>query len=341
MAKDFEVGNIEQSGELSDIETRMLDAYQATLDADSQIDEIEKAIAELEGKGLDVCNAADLISQLNSVKDALSSVSSLMTGKITSALTNFANLAAGGIGIDELKIASGVEDYIATGIILKKFQILKYKIEKIKLCVERIALKVTGSVLKWTCDGKGSLLTVPIQGVLIALAEVAQVVNVIITALGVLLSLIDSITVINVKSASTALFLTPKSMMKQDISIMNANQSTTNNIPEPIDKLITATEESIKKANGEVKKTKIAACASAALSSASNGNVEFQSVGDFEKFDPQKIRNLVKAIMLTLVDADAVPRYEKLSITNPRFMFYLITGFEPKAHTSFGIPGFP
>lgn len=341
MKKDFEVGNVEQSGELSGIETRMLDAYQATLDADSQIDEIEKTIAELEGKDLDICNAADLISQLNSVKDALSSVSSLMTGKITSALTNFANLAAGGVGIDELKIASGVEDYMATGIILKKFQILKYKIEKINLCVERIALKVTGSVLKWTCDGKGSLLTVPIQGVLIALAEVAQVVNVIITALGVLLSLIDSITVINVKSASTALFLTPKSMMKQDISIINANQSTTNNIPEPIDKLITATEESIKKANGEVKKTKIAACASAALSSASNGNVEFQSVGDFEKFDPQKIRNLVKAIMLTLVDADAVPRYEKLSITNPRFMFYLITGFEPKAHASFGIPGFP
>lgn len=341
MTKDFEVGNVEQSGELSDIETRMLDAYQATLDADSQIDEIEKTIEELEGKDLDVCNAADLISQLNSVKDALSSVSSLMTGKITSALTNSANLAAGGAGTDELKIASGVEDYMATGIILKKFQILKYKIEKIKLCVERIALKVTGSVLKWTCDGKGSLLTVPIQGVLIALAGVAQVVNVIITALGVLLSLLDSITVINVKSASTALFLTPKSMMKQDISIMNVNQSTTNNIPESIDKLITTTEESIKKANGEVKKAKVAACASAASSSASNGNVEFQSVGDFEKFDPQKIRNLVKAIMLTLVDADAVPRYEKLSITNPRFMVYLITGFEPKAHASFGIPGFP
>ena len=148
MKTDFEVGNVEQSGELSDIETRMLDAYQATLDADSQIDEIEKTIAELEGKDLDICNAADLISQLNSVKDALSSVSSLMTGKITSALTNSTNLAVGGAGTDELKIASGVEDYMATGIILKKFQILKYKIEKIKLCVERISLKVTGKTLK-------------------------------------------------------------------------------------------------------------------------------------------------------------------------------------------------
>ena len=341
MKKDFEVGNVEQSGELSGIETRMLDAYQATLDADSQIDEIEKTIAELEGKDLDICNAADLISQLNSVKDALSSVSSLMTGKITSALTNSANLAVGGAGTDELKIASGVEDYMATGIILKKFQILKYKIEKIKLCVERISLKVTGSVLKWAVDGKGSLLTVPVQAVLASLAAIAQVINTLMSALSVLLSMLDSITAINVKSASTALFMTPKSMMKQDIPIMNVNQSTTHNIPDPIDKSITIAEESMKKANGELKKAKIASAGASSMASVSSGQFSYNSIGNFEAFNPEKIRSLVKAIMMTLVDADDVPRYEKLSITNPRFMVYLVTGFEPKAHASFGIPGFP
>ena len=339
--KDFEVANVDNSAELSDIETRMMDAYQGVLDSEAQIDEIEKVMNELDGVDLDICNAGDLVSQLNDVKDKLSQVASTMSGRITSALTNSANLAAGGAGTDELKIASGVEKYLATGIILKKFQIIKYKIEKIKLVVERKALEVSGSVLRWCVDGRGSLLTVPIQGVLAALAAVAVVINTLMSALSVLLSLLDSITIINVKSASTALFMTPKSMMKQDISIMNANQSTTNNIPNPVDKLITTTEETAKKTNGEVKKAKVAAAAASASSSVSSGQFQYNSIGNFEVFDPAKIRALVKAIMLTLVDADAVPRYEKLSVTNPRFMAYLITGFEPKAHASFGIPGFP
>ena len=161
------------------------------------------------------------------------------------------------------------------------------------------------------------------------------------SALSVLLSMLDSITAINVKSASTALFMTPKSMMKQDIPIMNVNQSTTHNIPDPIDKSITIAEESMKKANGELKKAKIASAGASSMASVSSGQFSYNSIGNFEAFNPEKIRSLVKAIMMTLVDADAVPRYEKLSITNPRFMVYLVTGFEPKAHASFGIPGFP
>ena len=86
--KDFEIGSTEQSSGLSDIESRMLESYQATVDADSQIDTIEDTIAELESSDIDVCDSSDLIEKLNSVKEALSSVAETMSGRITSALTN-------------------------------------------------------------------------------------------------------------------------------------------------------------------------------------------------------------------------------------------------------------
>jgi hypothetical protein len=46
-------------------------------------------------------------------------------------------------------------------------------------------------------------------------------------------------------------------------------------------------------------------------------------------------------LLQALTDAEAVPRYEKLSITNVRFLVFLVTGFEPAGKNTFGIPGFP
>ena len=79
----------------------------------------------------------------------------------------------------------------------------------------------------------------------------------------------------------------------------------------------------------------------AGASSASSGNFDAGSFGSLPKFDPSIIRNAVTILMQMLVDADAVPRYEKLSISNIRFLVFLVTGFEPAGKRTFGIPGFP
>ena len=360
MKKDIEVSNVEVSFDFDDIEKRLLDAYQATIDCDEQIDQIKSLVNELYNREFDICDALDLINQLNSIKDMIMSVSSAMSGKITSALTNAANIASGAAGTafptikksnsdssldieetDEIAVASGVEKYLATGIILKKFKILKYKLERIKLLIQKKVLEINGKVLKWMLDGKGSKAVQPIQTILNAISTTAQIIAIIMNGLSSILSMLDSMMIINVNSASTALFMTPKSMIKQDIEILNVNMSLTNLIPKPVDEAITKAEESIKESNGQIKKTKVMAAASAASASVSGGEFSYESIGNFETFNIEKIKSLVKSILMTVIGAEPVPRYEKLGIDNPNFLIYLVTGFEPKAKASFGIPGFP
>ena len=63
---------------------------------------------------------------------------------------------------------------------------------------------------------------------------------------------------------------------------------------------------------------------------------------NLEAFDIKKIKPLIETLMLPLqFTADPLPRYEKLNILNIGFLIFLITGFEPAAKQSFGIPGMP
>lgn len=339
--KDFEVANIGTSSDLSDIDDRFLDAYQATIDCEESFHNVEMMVMDLDFEECDVCNTLSLVNKYRDILSSISEIPVIAASKITSVLSANGMDMDSSVSPDTPSMSAGLEAYCAVGIIMKRFQILKYKIEKTKLAIERRILEITKSVLVWTLDGKGSTLTAPIQAALATVAALASVVNVIMTALGAALSLLDNIPVTNVGAASAALFMTPKSFVKTDITIANANHSTTNSIPDVINRAITEAEESIKRANGALKKAAIAAAAADGAASASNGEFEYSGIGDFEVFDPNKIRQIVNAIMLTLVDAEVLPRYEKLNITNIRFMTYLATGFEPAAKKSFGIPGFP
>ena len=105
--------------------------------------------------------------------------------------------------------------------------------------------------------------------------------------------------------------------------------------------MISKSENQIRESNGKIKQAKILSMGAAGASSASSGNFDAGSFGNLPKFDPSIIRNAVTILMQMLVDADAVPRYEKLSISNIRFLAFLVTGFEPAGKRTFGIPGFP
>ena len=339
MKKDYEVANIDISAEFPDIEQRFLDAYQALLDCEESFHNIEKMIMDL-NEEWDICNILTLINKFREILSSIVEIPINTVAKISSALSVQGldvNVSTSG---DLPSISAGLEVYCVVGIIMKKLQILKYQIEKTRLVVERRILEITGKVLVWTLNGKGSLLTTQIQAALAAIAALASIVNTIMTALGTALSLLSNIPAISIGAASAAFFMTPKSFMKTDISIANANQSTTNNIPDAVNEAISEAEESIKKANGVFKKAAIAAAASMGATSAADGNFVYSGVGDLEVFDPNKIRQLVNEILAMLFDADALPRYEKLNITNVRFLTYLATGFEPAAKKSFGIPGF-
>ena len=83
------------------------------------------------------------------------------------------------------------------------------------------------------------------------------------------------------------------------------------------------------------------AMGAAGAASATSGKFDPGSFGNLPKFDPSIIRTAVMMLFQMLVDADAVPRYEKLSVANIRFFVFLVTGFEPAGKNTFGMPGFP
>ena len=173
------------------------------------------------------------------------------------------------------------------------------------------------------------------------MTSAAAAANIILSVIDSIVTMINSVNIMNVNGAGMAFFPTPKSITKVDISISNSNQSTTNNIPDPVNQMISKSENPIRESNGKIKQAKILSMGAAGASSASSGNFDAGSFGSLPKFDPSIIRNAVTILMQMLVDADAVPRYEKLSISNIRFLVFLVTGFEPAGKRTFVIPGFP
>ena len=245
--------------------------------------------------------------------------------------------------LNSLKIPLEAVKYAAMGIILKRFQIIKYRCEIIQKNIMILMAKLRKKVLlelMHNKDDSGSPATTGIKSFLMTMAVVA---NVIAIVMGVILNIINSIVILNVDASGCCFGPTPKSlMMNSKMTVANVNGSTTAPIPQPIEKLISEAENQVEKANGEIKKANVLAMASNAAASVSGGgSFNPGSFPALPKFDGKAVRQAIALLIMTLVDAEALPRYEKLTPINIRFMVFLITGFEPAAKKTFGFPGFP
>ena len=346
--------------ETSDDSLRLFSAYDAVCHAEEQLDSIEKDIENSIPKKIDLCKMQEILIILEKIQSAMIDVQNVMTLSITnilsSALQDVTNLANEGIdaarttikntlskdsSTAQLAVDSKYTKYLATQIILKKFQLLKYRIELIKAGIQITIAKLTKSVLSGLLCGKGSAKD-PINTTMSStMASAAATANTILSVIDSIVTMISNFIIMNVSGAGMAFFPTPKSITKVDINIANSNKSTTNNIPDSIDQMISKAENQIRESNGKIKQAKILSMGAAGASSAASGIFDAGSFGSLPKFDPSIIRNAVTMLMQMLVDADAVPRYEKLSVSNIRFLVFLVTGFEPAGKRSFGIPGFP
>lgn len=346
--------------ETSDDSLRLFSAYDAVCHAEEQLDSIEKDIENAIPKKIDLCKMQEVLMILDKVQGAMIDVQNVMTSSITNALSSASQQDAANMeneSIDssttaknntskdsstaQLSVDSKYTKYLATQIILKKFQILKYRIELIKTGLQITIAKLTKFVLSGLLCGKGSAKD-PINATMSStMSSAAATANTILSVIDSIVTMINSFTIMNVNGAGMAFFPTPKNITKVDISIANSNQSTTNNIPDAVDKMISKAENQIRESNGKIKQAKILSMGAAGASSAPSGNFDAGSFGSLPKFDPSIIRNAVAMLMQMLVDADAVPRYEKLSVSNIRFLVFLVTGFEPAGKRTFGIPGFP
>ena len=345
--------------ETSDDSLRLFLAYDAVCHAEEQLDSIEKDIETSIPTKIDLCKMQEVLMILDKVQNAMINVQNVMTSSITNFLSDTSQDVTNlNEGIDasktavknklskdsstaQLSVDSKYTKYLATQIILKNFQILKYRIEMIKTGVQITIATLTKSVISGLLCGKGSAKD-PINATMSStMTSAAAAANTILSVIDSIVTMINSVNIMNVNGAGMAFFPTPKSITKVDISISNSNQSTTNNIPDSINQMISKSENQIRESNGKIKQAKILSMGAAGASSASSGNFDAGSFGSLPKFDPSIIRNAVNILMQMLVDADAVPRYEKLSISNIRFLVFLVTGFEPAGKRTFGIPGFP
>ena len=345
--------------ETSDDSLRLFLAYDAVCHAEEQLDSIEKDIETSIPTKIDLCKMQEVLMILDKVQNAMINVQNVMTSSITNFLSDTSQDVTNlNEGIDaaktavknklskdsstaQLSVDSKYTKYLATQIILKNFQILKYRIEMIKTGIQITIATLTKSVISGLLCGKGSAKD-PINATMSStMTSAAAAANIILSVIDSIVTMINSVNIINVNGAGMAFFPTPKSITKVDISISNSNQSTTNNIPDPVNQMISKSENQIRESNGKIKQAKILSMGAAGASSASSGNFDAGSFGSLPKFDPSIIRNAVTILMQMLVDADAVPRYEKLSISNIRFLVFLVTGFEPAGKKTFGIPGFP
>ena len=359
MASDSSTKITGKPNETSDDSLRLFSAYDAVCHAEEQLDSIEKDIETSIPTKIDLCKIQEVLMILDKVQNAMINVQNVMTSSITNVLsdtsqdvtnlnegvdatkTDVKNKLSKDSSTAQLSVDSKYTKYLATQIILKNFQILKYRIEMIKTGVQITIATLTKSVISGLLCGKGSAKD-PINATMSStMTSAAAAANTILSVIDSIVTMINSVNIMNVNGAGMAFFPTPKSITKVDISISNSNQSTTNNIPDSVNQMISKSENQIRESNGKIKQAKILSMGAAGASSASSGNFDAGSFGNLPKFDPSIIRNAVTMLIQMITDADAVPRYEKLSISNIRFLAFLVTGFEPAGKRTFGIPGFP
>lgn len=354
------------SNETSDDSLRLFSAYDAVCYAEEQLDSIETEVENAIPKKIDLCTIQEVLAILDKVQSAMMDVQNVMTSAVTNALSGTMQdtTTPADEGVDAVKndttdainkkkknaedssaaqltVDTKYTKYLATQIILKKFQIIKYRIELIKTGIQITVAKLTKGVLTGILGGKGSAGDPINTTMATTMATAGVTVSTIMSVIDAIVTSINNITIMNVNGAGMAFFPTPKSIMKVDINITNSKQSTTNNIPEAIDQLITETENKVRESNGAIKKSKVLAMGAAGAASAPSGKFDPGSFGNLPKFDPSIIRTAVMMLFQMIVDADAVPRYEKLSVSNTRFLVFLVTGFEPAGKNTFGMPGFP
>ena len=283
---------------------------------------------------INFCNTLEIFKALNNITGTLGTITSDLTRDINRQLT-------GSDKSTSLDIPAGSQRYYAASVVLKEYQLLKYECERDILIVKRIVAETSKKIIVALIDGEGSNEVTPIQVPMTILSTFATIASKAIDALSKLLSFLDKMSVLNVKSSGCCFFITPKSMKKTDIKIKNTNESLTNSIPEWMDKLLSEAEQKIKENVADKRNSEIDRMKTNGANSAASGDLNVGDMVDLPKFDPNVVRTARNALLQTLLDAEGLPRYEDLKITNVRFLTYLVTGFEPAAKKNFGIPGYP
>jgi len=245
-----------------------------------------------------------------------------------------------------MSYASSNLDHPYAPIIIKRTQLTALHSKKITLGIKKSASKGIRDILMNAETGTGSagtmILAAPIMAIMMAFSALCSLITIILKGIEKILSLMPKI--LSVGAQSMCFFMTPKSLKKTDMTVINANSSITDKLPEAVKKTILDIQNKQQKLNIPIKVASISAGAAAGIASIKNGgklNIPKGVCKSMEYVTAYNIISSIDNLIALLPFAEPMPKYERLSITNPGFLVWLITGFVPAGHKSFGIPFMP
>lgn len=302
---------------------------------------------------IDIKLAVDNYSkQINIIKTAGDDLSD--TGKLCYAIS--ITITWGQIIIDLAELIPRLNEIIAycsqyvtyylSQIVIKFTSLIALLIKKITLTIQVKIAEITKNVVKAIANGKGPVIASSIaSGAISAMQTIAQILNVVMQSIQTLLNAITGS--LSVAAEGMCFFMTPKTLLsggnlKSDISIANSNTSIVDRLPEAtklqMQNVVLATEQN----NTAAKVSFIAANAALGAALAVAGSkIEVDPCVELSEINVKDIISTIETMLSVLTIPQALPKYEKLLITNVGFLLFLMTGFNSAGKTAFGIPGYP
>lgn len=298
----------------------ILDAYDKTCAMEKGIENSEKAFQEVSKRaGGDPCETIVLSNKLTEVVQDITSVVSGASGTI--------------------HVFDGFQNCIAMQVVLKRLQLCLLRAKRLVVKIKLKIAEITKKLLIAMISGKGSSIPNPvIEAINAVFMALGTAINVVLQLIETFMSAVSA-GPLGVNPQGMTFFFTPKSMNMTKITVLNPNSAIGDRYPQPVYITLFNIKKSVDVANAAIKKAALVAGAAAGAVSIMSNNPKFGISNKLSRINPGKLQKAVDLAEDLIPIPLGLPRYEKLKFTNLGFLAFLITGFEPAAHKSFGIPG--
>lgn len=298
----------------------ILDAYDKTCAMERGIENSEKAFQEISKRaGGDPCETIVLSNKLTEVVQDITSVVSGASGTI--------------------HVFDGFQNCIAMQVVLKRLQLCLLRAKRLVVKIKLKIAEITKKLLIAMISGKGSSIPNPvIEAINAVFMALGTAINVVLQLIETFMSAVSA-GPLGVNPQGMTFFFTPKSMNMTKITVLNPNSAIGDRYPQPVYITLFNIRKSVDVANAAIKKAALVAGAAAGAVSIMSDNPKFGISNKLSRINPGKLQKAVDLAEDLIPIPLGLPRYEKLKFTNLGFLAFLITGFEPAVHKSFGIPG--
>ena len=229
----------------------------------------------------------------------------------------------------------------------------------LKWCIKRLKL-VTLNVKKWVLYGQLFILKMTrgvlqsmqggkfIEGIqdaykwiVNAIKKTAEIIDIGLKYIDMTIDMLVT-GFFSIDGGAMCFLLTPKTIMTGVYSCKVNQPEETHTICDGIsDKVFDLTNEYIEKKKTARKAIKTAYVAKQLAIAQSIGDIPDMPGIELDAISDDDVTAFIKSILSLYLVSEPLPKYERLSLTNLGYMYWLIMGFEPAMKKCFGFPGQP